>query len=86
MKVLITGASTGIGRDMARELSQKGYDLVLVARDYDKLNEVKQEFGSLYPIMFADPLPLGIACHIGPGALAITCCLVDNEIVKNYNN
>ena len=43
MKALITGASSGIGRDMARELSQKGYNLVLVARDLDKLNEVKEE-------------------------------------------
>ena len=43
MKALITGASSGIGRDMARELSKKGYDLILVARDFEKLNEVKQE-------------------------------------------
>ena len=43
MKVLITGASSGIGRDMARVLSKKGYDLVLVARDEEKLNEVKKE-------------------------------------------
>ena len=43
MKALITGASSGIGRDMARVLSNKGYDLVLVARDEEKLNQVKQE-------------------------------------------
>ena len=43
MKVLITGASSGIGRDMARTFSKKGYDLVLVARDENKLNEVKEE-------------------------------------------
>lgn len=43
MKALITGASSGIGRDMARELSKKGFDLVLVARAEDKLNEVKTE-------------------------------------------
>lgn len=43
MKVLITGASSGIGRDIARELSKKGYDLVLVARDLNKLQELKEE-------------------------------------------
>ena len=43
MKALITGASSGIGRDIARNLSKKGYDLVLVARDLEKLNELKEE-------------------------------------------
>ena len=43
MKALITGASSGIGRDMARILSKKGYDLILVARDEEKLNKVKEE-------------------------------------------
>jgi short-subunit dehydrogenase len=43
MKVLITGASSGIGRDMARTFSKKGYDLVLVARDENKLNNAKEE-------------------------------------------
>lgn len=43
MKALITGASSGIGRDIARNLSQKGYELILVARDEEKLIQVKKE-------------------------------------------
>lgn len=43
MKALITGASSGIGRDIARELYKKGYELILVARDEKKLEELKQE-------------------------------------------
>ena len=43
MKVLITGASTGIGHDMAIYMSKLGYDLYVVARDEDKLNELKNE-------------------------------------------
>ena len=43
MKVLLTGASSGIGRDMAKILNDKKYDLILVARDEEKLNSVKNE-------------------------------------------
>ena len=43
MKALITGASSGIGKDMARILAQKNYELVLVARDVKKLEETKNE-------------------------------------------
>ncbi len=43
MKVLITGASSGIGKDMAKILNQKGYNLVLVARDIEKLEQTKKE-------------------------------------------
>ena len=43
MKALITGASSGIGRDMARYLSKIGYDLVIVARNQNLLEELKNE-------------------------------------------
>lgn len=54
MKALITGASSGIGKDFARILSSQGYDLVLVARDFEKLQEVKQELGGNIKIVNMD--------------------------------
>ena len=50
MKVLITGASSGIGKAIAFEYARQGYDLVLVARNEDKLNEVKKELGNVVKI------------------------------------
>lgn len=47
MKALITGASSGIGKDMARILNEKCYDLVLVARDEQKLIEFQKELDDL---------------------------------------
>ena len=43
MKALITGASSGIGRDMAKELAKRNIDLILVARDLEKLQDVKNQ-------------------------------------------
>ena len=47
MKALITGASSGIGKDMAIILANKGYELVIVARDEKKLEEVKNELSQI---------------------------------------
>lgn len=52
--VLITGASSGIGRDMAIYLGSKGYDLILVARDKKKLEEVKNKINTKVEIIAMD--------------------------------
>lgn len=54
MRALITGASSGIGRDMARELDKMGYDLVLVSRDMNKLQEVKNSLKGNIEIIALD--------------------------------
>ena len=43
MKALITGASSGLGWDMAHELSELGYDIIAVARREERLNQLKEE-------------------------------------------
>ena len=54
MKALITGASSGIGRDMARVLSDMGYDLILVARRKDKLEKLKKQLSTDVKIICLD--------------------------------
>lgn len=54
MKALITGASSGIGADMARILSSQGHDLILVARDKKKLELLKEELTTDVKIISLD--------------------------------
>ena len=43
MKALITGASSGIGSDMARILAKTYDELILVGRNIERLNNLKKE-------------------------------------------
>jgi len=52
MKALVTGASSGIGRDMAIYLGELGYDLILVSRDEARLKETASKIKThvdIYP-------------------------------------
>ena len=54
MKALVTGASSGIGREMAKILSDMGYDLILVARRKKKLEELKKQLTTKVTIINLD--------------------------------
>lgn len=54
MKALITGASSGLGRDMAKILARQGIDLILVARRVDRLQRLKDELSVQVTIIGMD--------------------------------
>lgn len=54
MKALVTGASSGIGRDIARELHKRGITLILHGRDNARLEELRQELGGGTQVITAD--------------------------------
>lgn len=54
MKVMITGASSGIGLDMARYLATKKYELILVARNREKLEKIQEELPTKVTVIVAD--------------------------------
>jgi len=47
---LITGATAGIGHEFAHQLARRGHDLVLVARDQARLEQVAEQLRSTYDV------------------------------------
>ncbi len=54
MKAIITGASSGLGWDMAHQLSAQGYDIIAVARRREKLEQLQAELPTKVEILCLD--------------------------------
>lgn len=64
---IISGASRGLGKDMARGLAEAGADLVIVARSFDKLTQVAEE----------------LRASTGRKIIPVKCDITSQDDVKN---
>jgi short-subunit dehydrogenase len=67
--VVITGASSGIGAELARGLARRGFPLLLVARRRERLDELANEVGKEYSVA-VEVLPLDLGDPQGRATLA----------------
>jgi short-subunit dehydrogenase len=83
---LVTGASSGVGRSFARRLAIRGYDLIVVGRRRERLDELVTEF----PDTSVRPVAADLATQAGIKIVADLCeenaisMLVNNAGVAHY--
>ena len=81
--ILVTGASSGIGKEFARQFAYRGYNLFLVARREELLKQIKEEFEEEYEVSV-----YYLACDIAkdPKQVYDVCKERGHEVTVLINN
>ena len=82
---LVTGASSGIGAELARGLARRGASLVLVARREDRLRALAEEIGGRHGVK-VDVVPLSLSEPEGPPRLVARVRELGAQIDVLVNN
>src|SRR5581483_7606232 len=85
---VVTGASSGLGREFALELASRGYPVLAAARRLDRLGElagdVESRGGSLEPLAVDLSTPAGVDALLAAAAGRTVDLLVNNAGVATY--
>ena len=75
---IITGASVGIGLETAKGLARKGFDLILVSRNIEKLKLIKSNLENNF----------NISCNVLSYDLSLIKSNIEfyNQIIKSHQN
>ncbi|MFJ2174932.1 MULTISPECIES: SDR family NAD(P)-dependent oxidoreductase [unclassified Streptomyces] len=84
-RVLITGASSGIGAEFARQVAARGADVVLVARRADRLEKLAAELSEQYGVT-ATALPVDLSQPRVGQVLSAALAAKDIEVTAIINN
>lgn len=82
---IITGASSGIGRDFAELFARDGYDLILVARRREAIETLARTLTDRYGIT-CDPFPADLSRRLEREHLAARIRSVDQQVAALVNN
>ncbi len=82
---LVTGASAGIGKDIARALAARGYDLLLSARRVEELNALRDELAAAHGTTSL-VLPADLAADGGPATLHAAVVATGRTVDVLVNN
>ena len=83
--VLVTGASSGIGAELARQLAQRGYNVTLSARRKERLDELADELRTAHDVR-VDVEPCDLGDRTARGALIDRLRAGEREVVGVCNN
>src|SRR3954447_9932617 len=83
--ILITGASAGIGTELARQLAGRGHNLTLVARRRERLDELATELGEEHGVEI-DVEPCDLADDTARTTLIEKLLAADKHVAGVCNN
>jgi NAD(P)-dependent dehydrogenase (short-subunit alcohol dehydrogenase family) len=86
-RIVLTGASRGIGREAVELFSAEGAEIIGVARDEAKLQELAARFPNFFPLV-GDITDRGLGARVA-GAVqerwGVCDVLINNAAIQNYN-